>query len=363
MNMGAFAAGLGTGALTAHKIDTGVKREKREAAMHGVQLESEQMKLERMKKEGPVLDKEIQVRGAKADFDLAEQNFSKEMQAFEQQTRKLLAQTQQQQAVAGQQRLPDELKVAREDLNSKVLESVKRQTANIWGVAKLGNTDMALEMYNGSMLVEPGQKAKALRFEEVDVPGVDGKPGTKAKVMVIEPDTKGGKPRKIPVNALEQLYQQYGAKYEKVGNDIVRIGRDGSTTPVYQADKFAHTTDGDIYSTRTGNPAAGGINPGAGGTPPPGSGRAKKIDDRVKMAIDKVIMPKFGGRFEGGLFFPDEANKNVALRATELAGQYVRGGMDPEAAGAKAVKEAEREQALKPRNPGDGYNGPKPWKK
>jgi hypothetical protein len=363
MNLGSFAAGLGTGALTAHKIDTGIKREKREETEFGLRKQILELGVDRAKKEQPVLDKELQVRGAKADFDLAEQKFTGEMQAFEQQTRRVLAQTQQQQAVAGQQRLPDELRVAREDLNNKVLEAVKRQTANIWGVAKMGNTDMALEMYNGSMLVEPGQKAKAIRFEEVDVPGADGKPGTKAKVMVIEPEAKGGKARKIPVTALEQLYQQYGAKYEKVGNDIVRVGRDGTVTPVYQTDKFQHTPDGDVYSERTGNlrhPAAGGL---GGGTPAPGSGRAKKIDDRVKMAIDKVIMPKFGGRFEGGLFFPDEKNKDIALRATELAGQYVRGGMDPEAAGAKAVKDAEREQALKPKNPGDGYNGPKPWKK
>jgi hypothetical protein len=86
------------------------------------------------------------------------------------------------------------------------------------------------------------------------------------------------------------------------------------------------------------------------------------------MAIDKVIMPRFGGRFEGGLFFPEEANKDVATRATAIAGQLIRGGMDPEAAGVKAVEQAEREKELEAAGgakPGAGGKPsfPTPWKR
>lgn len=374
--LGAFAEGLASGLQTAQTLHLRDKRETRDQEQHGQLKRIREIGIGRLEKEQPVLDKELQVRGAKADFDLSEQTFNTEMQAFEQETRRLLSKNKRGQATlqAGETEAaitnqPDELAVRREELNNKVLEAVKRQTANIWSVAKLGNVEMALDMYNNSMLVQPGQKAKGFKIEEVDVPGANGAPATKAKVLVIE--GADGKMSKIPVQALEALEGQFGAKYEKVGNSIVRIGRDGKTTPVYQQDKFQHTPDGDIYSETTGDlktPAAGGIN-GAGGSPRPGSGAAKRIDERVKMAIDKVIMPKYGGRFEGGMFFPDEANKDIALRATELAGEYVRGGMHPEAAGAKAVRDAEREEALRntdPRNkdkpkPDGGYSGPRPW--
>lgn len=151
---------------------------------------------------------------------------------------------------------------------------------------------------------------------------------------------------------------------QKVGDKaIVRVNADGTATPLYEADQYGNTPDGDIYSKRTGEkktPAADGVNPPP--APKLGSHEAARIDARVKMSIDKVILPKYGGRFEGGMFFPDEANKDVALRATELAGQLVRQGVDPEAAGAQAVAQAEREKALKPK-PGGKYEGPTPWKK
>lgn len=372
--VGGFASGYAQGQELEHKR----KREEREAEEHKLNKKIKELGIGRMEKEQPILDKELQVRGATADYNLNEQKFRNTMQAFEQETRKLLEENKRSQATmdstrlqAGQQNLPDELRVAREKLNAEVLESTKRSTANIWHVLKLGDHDRAVKMYNDSAVVLPGDKAKGFTIEEVDVPASGDQPARKAQFLVVEPESKGGKVRRIPITVLEQLEQQYGAKYEKAGNNIVRINRDGTTTPVYEAEAYGHTPDGDIYSKRTGevrNPAAAGIGgAGPGPAPRPSSGAAKRLDERVKMAIDKVILPRFGGRFEGGMFFPDEANKEVALRATELAGGYVRGGMDPEAAGKKAVDEALREKALKdqtkPKPGSGGYGGPTPWKK
>lgn len=153
------------------------------------------------------------------------------------------------------------------------------------------------------------------------------------------------------------------ARFKKVGDNLLRVNQDGTATPIYEANQYGATPDGDIYSKRTGDKkpeAASGVN---GGTPKPGPRAQARVDDRVKMAIDKVILPKYGGRFEGGMFFPDEANKDVALRATELAGNLVRQGVDPEAAGSQAIAQAEREKLLKPKPGADPYKGQTPWKK
>lgn len=62
----------------------------------------------------------------------------------------------------------------------------------------------------------------------------------------------------------------------------------------------------------------------------------------------KVLASRYGGKFEGGMWFPDEANKDVALRANQLLEeklaqpQYQGKPMD---AAAAAAQQAEREKA------------------
>lgn len=375
---GSFVSGFGTGFGTVKKFQQDDAREKREEGREKREQEAHEqtktirdLSIARAKKEEPILDKELQVRGAQADFNLTEQGFSREMQTFEQNTRRLLAQNQQRQAgvegtaLAAQARnQPDELAVAREDLNNKVLNSMRRQTANLWSVLKLGNKKAALDMYNDSQLVTPGEKAKDFRIE-----GEGDK-----QILVVVPEGKG-KERRLPISALEALENQFGAKFEKVDDTIVRIGRDGSITPVYQGGtEVAESDAGGLFfkkGPKAGQriPAAGGINaPGQAPAPAPGSPAAARIDTRVKMAIDKVLMPHFGGRFEGGLWFPEEANKAVATRATAIAGQLIRQGMDPEAAGVQAIAQAEREKALADtaKQSSGGvidYKGPTPWRR
>lgn len=368
---GGFVQGFAGGYGLQRQFTREDAREKREAAKEERSAEAHKqamtlgtLGIKKAEAELPVIEKELQVRGAKADFDLVEQGFQQEMQGFEQKTRRLLAQNKQRAAsieggaLAAQQRnQPDELAVAREELNNNVLNGMRRQTANLWSVLKLGNKTAALEMYNGSNLVAPGEKAKDFRIE-----GEGDK-----RVLVVIPEGKG-KERRLPVKALDALENQFGAKYEKVDNNIVRIGRDGSITPIYQGGtEVGETEAGGLYYKK--GPQAGQRIPAAGGigtpdTPAPGSKAAGRIDDRVKMAIDKVIMPRYGGRFEGGLFFPDEANKDVATRATQLAGEMIRQGTDPEVAGVKAIEQAERERAIRdPKQGGGPYKGPTPWRR
>lgn len=344
MNLGAFAAGLGTGAVTAQGIKLREDEATRKKEAHRVDMETKNIQLDRMRKEQPVLDKELQLRGAKADFDITEQSFKRELQDFEQGTRRLLSQTQRTEAqtasgaaTANLQNQPDQLAVAREELNNKVLESTLRQTANIYRVAKMGATDSALELYNKSGLVEPGQRAKAMRFEEIDVPGRDGAPAQKAKVLSIEGED--GKLRRIPVSRLEALEQQFGATYKQVGNAIVRIGRDGKTTPIYEATEIDHIPDtGELYHKKgpqagTRIPAAGGLNGDA--APRPGTPAAARVDERVTKG--RVVIDKYFGISDlSGL----DAQSQPAYNAiVARMGGLIRGGTDPEKAANTAILE------------------------
>jgi hypothetical protein len=277
---------------------------------------------------------------------------------------------------------PGAKKLAAGTQQTQILDLAERQTANLWNMVKLGDVQGATSLLSNSELLFPGRKFKGMQRGAVPVQGPDGKPmvgadGQPVREGVLMLDPEDGKdPIFIPEKSLDALVAKHNTKLEKVGNSLVRVGPGGKVEGAYEpSEAGANPETGDVYFTKgpkAGQIATGGIN-GDGGAPrPPGAGGGRKataaIDDRVKMAIDKVILPKFGGRFEGGMFFPDEANKDVAVRATQLAGEYVRGGMDPEAAGARAVKEAEREEAVKkaggkePGKPG-GYGGPTPWKK
>lgn len=66
---------------------------------------------------------------------------------------------------------------------------------------------------------------------------------------------------------------------------------------------------------------------------------------KAKDAIVHVLQPRYGGKLEGGMWFPDDANKDVALRANQLLEQFASSGVQPMEAAVKAVEQAEREKA------------------
>jgi DNA-directed RNA polymerase subunit K/omega len=66
---------------------------------------------------------------------------------------------------------------------------------------------------------------------------------------------------------------------------------------------------------------------------------------KAKDAIVHVLQPRYGGKLEGGMWFPDEANKDVALRANQLLEQFSSNGVPPMEAAVQAVEKAEREKA------------------
>ena len=299
------------------------------------------------------------------------------LQPVQQATAAAQAQTGLTTAQGAQAAAPDVVAAQQAELQKKLGELKVGQTVGIWTLLRNGDKDGALKALSKSNLLYPGQEFSDIQRGTWPVTGDDGKPmlgpdgkEVREKVVALVPKDGNKAPVIIPEKALESLYERANTKVEKVGkgDSLVRVGPGGQVKPVYQDDEFAVNTEtGGLFNKRTGAaPAAAGVGAPAGGAA--GRKQESHADDRVKMAIDKVILPKYGGRFEGGMFFPDEKNKDVALRATALAGQYVRGGMAPEAAGAKAVADAERESAVKAVSGGSnntgagGYAGPAPWK-
>jgi hypothetical protein len=377
MNLGAFAAGFGTGATTAASL----VKEKRAGEEHALKMKQLGINVDRLEKEQPVIDKELQVRGAQADYNITEQDFKNSLQTFEHETKRLqaktaqtTAQTQGAEATAALERQPDELSVKREALNDQVITSSLRQTANIYRVAKLGDVKAAMKMYNDSQVVDPGAKAKSMKFDEVEVSGQAGtEPTQKVKVLTIE--TEDGKTKQVPVDKLEALEQQFGATYQKVGNAIVRIGRDGKATPIYEATEVgANGETGDLYYKK--GPKAGEVATpaAAGGLPRPGGKEATRIDDRVTKG--RIVIDKYFGINEFTKL--DEAAQPAYNAAVARMGALTRGGMDPEKAANQSVLE-QKDGRLNPdgtpkaaaapapgapaSRPGGGYAGPTPWKK
>jgi hypothetical protein len=373
--MGGFLSGLAGGILTGQQMSIAKKREERldkadkraDAAesraqeTHQLDTEIKQIGVRKARREEPLHEREITLRGLKLDYETAEQQFSNTMQEFEQGTRRLLAQGQRGQAQAGVDMQGDQIALAREQLNASIADTVQRQTANVWGVLQSGNTDVALDMFNKSKLLLPGQKAKGFALEDVDVPGADGKSAGKAKVLTI--NLEGGGKKQIPVAALDALRQKYGAQYKVVGKDLVRIGADGQATPIHSSDEYAVVPEGgSMASRRTGKPAAASGTAGAPGTGrPPGSDKATgRVDDRVKQGT-AIVNRYFGVSEFTGL---DPKNQAKYAKINDLMGAKVRGGMHPEAAAKAAIDEVSRAEAsAAPGAPGAPYNGPTPWRR
>lgn len=298
-----------------------------------------------------------------------------------------LATQQQKGAIALQ---PGANTIAKATQDSELSTLADRQTANIWSMVRRGEKEAALDFLNTSNILFKNRKFSDIDQADMPVIGADGKPLIQDGKPVVERVVRfvaadGGRNEFRPAKALDDIVRKHNTRVEKAGNNLVQIGPDGKATPLYEPDQTAVNPEtGEYYSKNRPPPvgaaqAAQGM-PGAPGSPvvaPPLGGKAQAradvrtshLDDRVKMAIDKVILPTFGGRFEGGMFFPDEKNKDVALRATQIAGELIRSGVNPEAAGVQAVDKAKREKALADaaaKGGGaaaqGGYTGPTPWR-
>jgi len=81
-----------------------------------------------------------------------------------------------------------------------------------------------------------------------------------------------------------------------------------------------------------------------------------------------VLKERYGGKFEGGVWFPDEKNKDVGLRAMQIYEQKVSTKIPPVEAAKQAAEQAEREQATgklpigqAPESPGASGTGTKDY--
>ena len=74
-----------------------------------------------------------------------------------------------------------------------------------------------------------------------------------------------------------------------------------------------------------------------------GSPEWKRIVDHNK-SLNKVardiIQKNYAGHFEGGMWFPDEENKEVALNAMDIAAEKRKRGVPPDRAAREAIAAA-----------------------
>lgn len=78
--------------------------------------------------------------------------------------------------------------------------------------------------------------------------------------------------------------------------------------------------------------ATGGFRPHGKGV---GGGKPSEIDKHLRLLTNDavaVLQSHFGGRFEGGMWFPDEENRDVAMNAIEMAADLVKEGESPQRA-------------------------------
>jgi len=254
-------------------------------------------------------------------------------------------------AAEAQQNLqPGQVAIAGETQNMAVQDLREKQAANVWGMLSIGDKAGALELFNKSQILQPGRKFKDIQGGSMPVRGADGKPLMKNGKPVTEPVIRmvsddGGQDEFVPMKKLEDNARKHGTRLEKVGNNMVRIDRAGDVTSAYAPDEFAANPEtGQVYSKRTGLPAAGGINQ-PGGAPAPGARPPRRIeaheDARVSQGTS-VVFRAFGVSDFAGL---DPKIQPKVVKIIESMGLKVRTGMNPEAAATAAINEVNQVEA------------------
>jgi hypothetical protein len=273
------------------------------------------------------------------------------------------------QAEAAQKFLPGQAEIAGETQNVQVQTLREQQGANLWALLSVGDKQGALDALNNSKMLGQGRKFTDIQRGAVPVRGNDGqplvqngKPVTEEVIRLVSGD--GGPDMFRPVKQLEANAQKHGTRYEKVGNNYIKIDRTGKVTPVYEQDQYVAVPEGgSVASRRTGlPPAAAGINPP--GQRPPGSDRfTGRIDERVGRG--KGVVDRYFGISEfTGL---DPKNQPKYSKIIERMGVKVREGQDPEAAATASINEVNHEEAALAAGgrPGGSaaYSGPAPWRR
>lgn len=261
---------------------------------------------------------------------------------------------------------PGQVQLAQAQQQEQMRTVREQQTARLWGLYRNGDTEGFLTALNESSMISPGRKFSEVK--QVNAPGPSG------EVPALQFVAADGKPSiTVPLAEMEANYRKHGSKIISGNGYVLQVDPSGQkVTPLYEKDAIKVVAEGGYVVDSKGKRITDGAASAAGGIAPQSRKQQDHVDGRVKMAIDKVIMPRFGGKFEGGVFFPDAENKDVATRAVLLAGKFIReDGMDPEAAGGRAIEQAEYEKALGQlggKGPADkpaadtGYKGPAPWK-
>lgn len=89
-----------------------------------------------------------------------------------------------------------------------------------------------------------------------------------------------------------------------------------------------------LYHSGSGDRKA---HPGGAG----GAGSASSKQQRLLTNDSvKILQQHFGGRFEGGMWFPDEANKELAINAQAISEEYVQSGMSAVRSAETAARDA-----------------------
>lgn len=224
------------------------------------------------------------------------------------------------QALQGQQ-LQDALGNAQEQLIWKA-----------WNIAKR-DTGVAAQLLSDSKALYPGKKVGGITLSE------DGK-------AVIVLDERGQPLSQINRSYLESLDQKFAppSKFETVkpGERLVRTDARGNAVEAYAApDKPDHEQFAPLPQDSPGlfNRRTGAITPAPGG----GAMSPQRRDARFKIA-EQVIGNALGGSFDAiGKLSLKPGTEAVYQRASVLAEEAIKAGMDPAQAASKAVDQALRE--------------------
>ena len=267
-------------------------------------------------------------------------------------------------AAQGQaRRRPGQERTADTEQAGTEMDSAMRGMARVYGAFKMGGKPQALEMLSNSEQLAKGQRFSDMSVEDfTDESGkiVKDAKGKPVKMFVMTPEGNDAKPIRLPLAQMERNWQQFGAKYQLVDGNLMRIGADGQVQRLFTAPHTSVSTEtGQFYDQRQPPPASSGT----GVNPKRAIAGEKHIDDRVKQLDSEFRYFLTGSNTFANM---DEATQTRYDKLMAMAGPKVRAGMDPEQARNEAIAQDKREQALKKpgtqqRGSGLTYQGPRPW--
>ncbi len=281
----------------------------------------------------------------RAEMDLAEARYKRDMQPQEQEIARLsgqgrLSDAQHKLAMQpGKQRLdetrqqtdlalaPGKQALAVSEQQGKRQEERLKQLARWWGYYRIDQQG-ALDFLNGSETLGPGRQFK--RIEAGDVPMPNGQ--TTRGLAFIPAD--GGQRVAIPFAQLDALEKKYNTKYEKVGSTLVGIGPEGPKVVFSGAQQthdlavkkldYEYSLKRELESFKQKNGAAA----------------ATALERNVRFLIDQGIAKTPAAAFEKLRTAMSKGDEDAVL---SLAGSLLRGpGFSGPKGRDKAIAEAQR---------------------